>query len=184
MDQLEKFITEHREDFDDVTPDLKVWSAIHQAVAQQQQAGLPTLSPKTFGNAKRVSLWSYTRYAAAATLLIGVGAVGIGLFKQNHASIASHIVPSNSVALKDISPEYNEAQQYYTRKITQQTQEFNTQKYDADVNKDLQQLDQVTAELEAEMVNAPKGSREKIIATMINNYKTKMEILEKVLNTK
>ncbi|MEY4905953.1 MAG: hypothetical protein RLZZ292_3768 [Bacteroidota bacterium] len=183
MDQLEKFIVEHREDFDDVTPDLKVWGAIHQAL-EQKQAGLFVASTQTLGNAKRVSLWSYARYAAAATLLIGVGALGMVLFKQNPASIASHIVPSKSVALKDISPEYSEVQQYYVRKIAQQTQEFNTQKYDAGVNNDLQQIDQVTAELEAEMVNAPKGSREKIIATMINNYKTKMEILEKVLNNR
>ncbi len=180
MDQLEKFILEHREDFDDVTPDLKVWGAIHQAL-EQKTVGLSVVNAQHIGNAKRVWLWSYARYAAAATLLVGIGALGMILFKQNPASIASHIVPSKSVALKDVSPEYSEVQQYYVCKIAQQTQEFNAKKYDASIDNDLQQLDQVTAELEAEMVNAPKGSREKIIATMINNYKIKMEILEKVL---
>ena len=180
MDQLEKFILEHREDFDDVTPDLKVWGAIHQAL-EQKQTGLFVASTQSLSNVKRMSLWRYVRYAAAV-LLIAVGVHGMIWFKQNPASIASHIVPSKSVALQDISPEYSEVQQYYVRKIAQQTQEFNAKKYDPSVNNDLNQLDEVTAELEAEMVNAPKGSREKIIATMINNYKTKMEILEKVLN--
>jgi hypothetical protein len=49
------------------------------------------------------------------------------------------------------------------------------------VMEDLQQIDEVQKDLRRELQNAPKSSREEIIQTMIKNYQTKLDILERVL---
>ena len=51
----------------------------------------------------------------------------------------------------------------------------------ADVNVDLQQLDNIMTELKNEMANVPPGNREQVVRAMIENYKAKTSILQRVL---
>ena len=52
---------------------------------------------------------------------------------------------------------------------------------DGFVRADFQELDAIYEELKQELEKAPAGNEEQVIQAMINNYQTKIEILERVL---
>lgn len=166
MDKLEKFILDNREAFDSETPDLKVWAAIDVRLDEAEKP-----------QAKVVSFYQWIpklRIAASVALLLTVG-IGIGFYLKSNAT---------PPGLADVSPEHAELERFYQKEINKKEQLLvNVAQTTApEVKQDLQQIDQIMLELRAELMNAPKGSREQIIRTMIESYKTKVEILERVLD--
>lgn len=159
MDKLEKFILQNRDAFDDDVPSLKVWAAIDQALEEKP--------------AKRVTLRHSLRIAAAVVFLLMAGAAA-GLYLSNHFQ-------TTPASLAELAPEFAELEQYYTSQVDLRMRELVQYRHAHAVQSDLEQLDQVAAELRVELANAPKGSEEQIINAMIYNYKAKLEILERVL---
>jgi len=160
-DNLEEFINQHRDEFDSAVPSLKSWSAIDKQ-----------LQPKT--TAKRFSIRRLTSIAAAAVLLLLMG-IAIGLYSSKPKA-------NQFASLSDISTEYAEMETYYKRQLKQKKAQLASYKKDNVVNQDLEQLDDIMLELQEDFKNAPKGSEEMIINAMIKNYKTKLMILEHVLD--
>ncbi len=160
QDNLEDFINQHREEFDSAVPSLKSWAEIDKQ-----------LQPKT--TAKRFSIKRLSRIAAAAVLLLLIG-IAIGLY-------SSKPKVNQLASLSDISTEYAEMETYYKRQVNQKKAQLASYKKDNIVNQDLEQLDEIMLELQEDFKNAPKGSEEMIINAMIKNYKTKLMILEHVL---
>lgn len=166
MDKLEKFILDNQEAFDSETPDLKVWAAIDARLDAGQKS-----------QAKVVSFYEWLpklRIAASIALLLTVG-IGIGFYLKSTASPPT---------LADISPEHEEMERFYQKEINKKEQLLVkvAQNTAPEVQQDLQKIDQVMLELREELMNAPKGSREQIVRTMIESYKMKVEILERVLD--
>jgi NADH dehydrogenase/NADH:ubiquinone oxidoreductase subunit G len=161
MDKLEKFITQHRDAFDEAVPSLKVWAEINKELDQQK------------GQARRIFLWRSLRVAAAVVALLLVGGYG-GMYYQQQ-------VASANITLSDIAPEYAELEAYYTTQVSLRMQQLADYSHTSAVEPDLQQLDEVLQELQQELKNAPLGGEEQVINAMINNYKTRLEILERVL---
>lgn len=160
-DNLEKFIKENRSDFDDREPSKGIWSAIDQHLDEQ--------SKKT---ARRIPIWRYVRAAAAAVILIGTG-VWIGQNMDNQTT--------QTVGIEEQFPEYYEAEQYFKKEVNTKVAQLASYDHDASINDDLEQLDQNYEELKNELAQAPKGKQEQIINAMITNYRTKLSILERVL---
>lgn len=165
-DPLKDFIQTHRSDFDTAIPDLKIWGAL--------EADLPAVRQK----AKRVGMgWqrSLLRIAAALTLLIT--GVGVGIWYSNSAN------SQGGMAMSDVSTEYQELEQYYQRGIASQQQELATftGNQPQEVHEDLEQMDVAMNELRAELANVPPGNREQVVRAMIENYKARMAILQRVL---
>lgn len=159
MDKLEKFILQNREAFDDAVPSLKVWAGIDQALEKKP--------------VRRVSLRQGLRIAAAVVfLLLAGGTAGLYLARQSGTTPGT---------LAELAPEFAELEQYYTAQVDLRMRELVQYRHAHAVQSDLEQLDQVAAELRAELANAPAGSEERIINAMIYNYKAKLEILERVL---
>jgi len=160
MDSLEKFILENRTAFDEAVPSLKVWAEIDKQLEAR--------------TARRVSLWRYVRVAAAVVVLLISGSVIGPYFSNNHQSA---LVSS----LAEVAPEYGEMEQYYTKQINQKEQQLASLQPDKKVSEDLKELDRFYADLKKELQNAPEGAEEQIVNAMINNYRTKLEILDQVL---
>lgn len=158
MDNLEKFILENRESFDAAVPGLKVWSKIDQHLAKKPNP--------------RVIWLKRFRIAAAAILLLTAGGV-IGACIAN----ASHKAKS----LADISPEHAEMERYFKSQVQDKMAQLASYRQDTYVKPDIQELDTLYEQLKLELENAPEGAEEKIIQAMINNYQTKIDILEQVL---
>ncbi|MEM9821217.1 MAG: hypothetical protein AAF985_09105 [Bacteroidota bacterium] len=162
-DNLEKFIQDHREEFDREIPSLKVWAAIDKNLRDEDEEQ-PTAKPRT--------MWRYAWIAASIAFLLATGAlIGVQMAEDGQAGIAS---------LSDVSTEYAEMENYYQKQI-QEKVAILARYDDQTVTEDLKQVDEFMVELQEELKEAPKGNEEKIINAMIDNYQTKINILERVL---
>lgn len=171
MNHLENFIQENREAFDSATPDLRVWAMLNQRLDET------VLVPQVAPQAKVIRMPIFTnklRMAASVAGLILSG-IAIGFFIKSN---------QQTTTLASISPEYGEMEQYYQQQIDKKTKQLVSLKNAEEVKTDLSQIDTAMEELRNELTNAPKGSREQIIKNMITSYKNKVDILERVLETK
>ena len=162
-DFLEQFIDDNRDAFDHATPSLKVWSGVNRALDVRRP------------QAKRVMMWSKARIAAAVVALVAVGALfGSYLTRVNDQEAAA------TAGL--VSPELMEAEQYYNGEVQKRYSQLANYQYDKSVDQDLQQIDQIMAELRADLAEVPKGMEEQIVSNLIKSYQTKIRILERVLD--
>ncbi len=161
FDPLERFITEHRDAFDGHNPPLKVWAEIDRSLQRRPQARV-------------VQLRSRFRAAASVVLLLLAGGlIGSYLTHSTHRQTAA--------VLEDVAPEYFELEDYFREQIDARVQQVANLAPDAGVLQDLEQLDRVTEELKRELINAPRGTEAAIVERLIDNYQTKVDILERVL---
>ena len=161
-DNLEQFIRERRTAFDDKEPPRAAWDKIQKSLNKDNKVP------------RRISLWQFTRIAAAIIFLIGIGVV-IG--RQTTTS-------NDEIAyVEEHFPEFAEARTYFEMEVDERLARLASYSYDTGLQDDMEQLDKFMEELKAELKIAPKGSEEKIIQAMIRNYQTKLDILEKVLES-
>lgn len=161
-DPLEHFIRHNREAFDEEIPDLKVWANI---------AG------KTPVKARIVHInWQRTFIRAAASVALLVTGLGLGIWYARSGD-------TPAMAMGDVSSEYAELEQHYQRDIAGKQQKLATftGSQPAEVHEDLEHLDLVMNELRQELANVPAGNRQQVVRAMIENYKAKASILERVL---
>jgi hypothetical protein len=160
-DELENFVLDKREAFDDAIPSLKVWADIDRALNK------PSVSqPLTFQR--------FFKVAAAVAAILVVGGFGGNLLTRWQQADPVAII-------EKINPEYPELEQYYRQQISTKVQQLARYEPNGTFMSDMKKMDQVMAELKEELRVAPKGQEEEIIATMIQTYQTKVAILERVL---
>ncbi len=164
VEDVETFIQRHRSGFDGQYPHPRVWAGIAQRL------------PKS--GAKRLLDTPWIRAAAAAALLLmGMGA-GLWLGVEHRQR------PFTPLSLSDISPEYAELEQHFQREIQSKKNrlaQVTAHSSPATVLEDLRQIDLAMAELQAELAQVPPAKRGPIVRAMIENYKTRLAILERVL---
>ena len=158
-ENVEQFVRENRYDFDSEIPNLKVWANIEKALPTQKE-GTKTLT------------FNWLRRAAAAIALLIMG-VGIGLFINNK---------NNDNATAGTVPEFKEAEEFYNQKMASQMTKLVGYNPDPSVLNDLKKVDEVRNELKKELEQTPDTNQEEIIRRLIQNYQTKLGILERVLN--
>ncbi len=160
MDSLERFIIKNKKGFNKAVPSLKVWAEIDKQLEVR--------------TARRVSLWKYMRVAASVVVLLVSGSlIGPYFFHSQQSALVN--------SLAEVAPEFGEMEQYYTKQINLKVQQLASFQPDNKVLEDLKELDGFYADLKKELQNAPEGAEERIVNAMINNYRTKLEILDQVL---
>lgn len=162
QDNLERFIQVNREAFDDATPGLKAWSEIDRALGQKQ--------------ARRINLRRTMSIAAAVLLLLIAGGV-IGNFLTR--SLVGQTGPT--AAVEKIAPGFSEMEQFYNQQLNQMYAQLANYPDTDGVKADLAQIDQAMEELKADLATAPKGTEEQIVHDLIESYRLKIDILERVL---
>ena len=158
MDNLEKFIVENRQAFDREVPSLEVWSKIDQ---QLEKAPKPKI------------VWIRRIRAVAAVAATVVLATVIG-FRMGASS-------AEASSLSDISPEHAEMERYFNEQIQTKMAQLVSYQQDGFVRSDFKELDAIYEDLKSELEQVPVGGEEQVVQAMINNYQTKLEILEHVL---
>ena len=159
MDQFEKFIKENSAAFDTAIPDLKVWGEIDKR--------LPEKKVKQFNFRKTFSI------AASLLVLIIAGSMFFsGKWQKNNAE---------EMNLAKLPHEYTETIDYYRKQIEIKKAVLTKYHPDETVIDDIDNLDSSFAELKKELANAPHGAEKEILKALINNYRTKLNILELVL---
>lgn len=166
-DPLEQFIHQHRTDFDTAQPDLQVWGnlAAHLPAARQ--------------TAKKVRFeWQKTLLRAAASIVLLATGAGLGIWYSAQAGS-----DRSGMAMSEVSAEYRELEQFYQRDIHVKQQQLSTfaGNQPGEVHVDLEQMDAAMQELRSELATVPPGNREQVVRAMIENYKAKMAILQRVL---
>jgi hypothetical protein len=170
-DPLECFIREHRDALDTAYPNQQIWTNINQQIPLAS-------APK----AKIISIgtWQTNLLRAAASIALLITGVGLGMwFSQNNIGPMSQ----DGMAMSEVSTEYAELEGYYQRDIESKKQQLAhfTSNTAADLEGDLHQMDKSMQELRAELANVPPGNREQVVRAMIENYKAKASILQRVL---
>lgn len=161
---LETFIRQNREAFDLEMPSGNAWENIAGAL------------PK--GPAKVVKVhWQRSIMRIAASLALLIVGIGGGIWYERSNSIPS------GMAMSEVSNEYAELEQYYQRDITVKKEKLAsfTGSQTVEVGEDLEELDDIMAQLKQELANVPTGNREQVVRAMIENYKAKTAILQRVL---
>jgi hypothetical protein len=161
-DPLERFIRENRDAFDSEIPDLRVWANI---------------TKETPAKAKIIGIgWQRNLLRAAASVALLVTGLGLGIWYARSGQ-------PPAMAMSDVSNEYAELEQYFQSDIAGKQKKLATftGSQSAEVHEDLEQLDGMMAELKLELANVPEGNREQVVRAMIENYKAKAAILERVL---
>ncbi len=78
-------------------------------------------------------------------------------------------------------PDFDEVQSYYRLAVDQKMEELYKVHDDATIDDDLSLLDQMEAELRKEYQEAQGPFREMILSALIDNYQTRLALLQKVL---
>jgi len=160
---LEQFIDEQRAEFDDAYPSLKLWADIEKELGDEKK------NPQL----KTVRPW----YQIAATVLVLVTLGGVGGMYVGH----QYQPPTIEEILAKVSPEFSETAQYYNQKIDQEYTKFASYIDDPDLDADFAQIDAAMADLREELLHAPEGREEQIVQDLIESYRLKLQILERVL---
>lgn len=177
-EHLEDFINAHKESFDDCEPSLNVWANIDAALEEKREKKPLVAIPRWY------SSWVVRAAAAVALLLLGVG-LGNWLTKSEALDgklplVAKHT--EGGVKTEDVTKELRNAEEFYNQKVKVKLSQLASFNPDPEVVEDLKQIDEVQAELHRELEHAPLSSREEIIERLMENYKIKLDILERVLN--
>lgn len=157
-DQLEEFIKKNRSEFDLFEPPQNVWKRVD----------------KELSKGKRIKFLRYTGIAASFLILVCAGYF-FGL-QQGSSDLDKRLFASETQY-----EEFKEAKQYFTKTISNKITEAENLDVDEDVWADLQQLDEVYNELREEMLMSEFKDKEALVDLMINNYRTKIEILERII---
>lgn len=160
MDNLEKYIRENRAAFDKKQAPKRVWEQLDKALPQKKN--------------KTIRLWRGFRVAAAVLLLLSVGGL-LGSYLTNRNFVAENIASK-------LPEDFTELENYYEREVSSKMKQLTSVNMDKDqVALDIEQLDAALEELKVDILSAPKGTEEQIINAMILNYKTKIDLLETVM---
>lgn len=160
-DHIEDFIRNNRAELDLDEPSSSLWLGIEQRI--------PSAS-------KRMLL----RYmsAAASVMILIVASYFVGV-RSNSPSLHEDLFASEAQF-----QEFKEASNYYITTIDHKTSQAKEAGMDKEVMNDLKQLDEVYNELRNELITTEYKDKEYLINLMINNYKTKINILERIINKK
>lgn len=156
MDKLEKYITNNRDQFDDRNPDPSIWDRIESHLPRRQVE-------------RRIMFYKWVSVAAVSLVLILSGIIA-GLY-----------MGQGSIAQNPAYAEFMEAQQYYHIQYDKKKSELSNYAYDPEVDKDLQELDKIYEELSKEFQNAAEPDKSELVNAMIQIYKTRIALLERVL---
>lgn len=159
MDNLEKYVAEHRHEFDTLEAPTHGWEAVSASLAQQK--------------AKTYSLYRIAAVAASAVVVLGVGLLmGLQLGHQGSGT--------GDYGLQ----EFSHAESYYAGQFRVKWAEFETLGGPEanSVAQDLEQLDAVYNELKTELLQHPELNTQRVVDAMIENYRTKIDLLETVLD--
>jgi hypothetical protein len=170
MDKLERFVRENRAEFDGKMPKDFVWEGVESKLNQQAE---PKIKTKVV--ALRSRIYQYAKVAAIGLVLLTVGGfLGSYWTTQNQAK---------QLSFGSINEEYQELETFYAEQVNSQMTQLKKYRVDKSLMADIKELDASFSELEKELsINENIANNEVIVNAMIENYQSKIAILERVLN--
>lgn len=166
-DKLEKYILDHREQFDDQEPDPASWEKV-------ETRKTPVI---------RIN-WKDIAWKAAAVAVIFVASYYFHDFMSSRKEISRNGYSKNAEVNTPIVKEWIEAEAYYTSQIDMRKKEVyrltaSKPEVRLEINSEMVDLDRVYTELKKDLKD--NADNEEVIEAMIQNYRLKLDILEEML---
>lgn len=166
MKNLEKTVNENRSLFDSFKPDEGHFVRFEHRLNQLHKS-----KSKTF-------TLGFILKAAVITLLVVLS--GLWIYDNTFTTPAI----KKGIALREISPEYNEVEMYYTRLVNQKYNEINEYSFiDGKQKKmlmhELNEMDFIYENLKKDLILNPNDDR--VINAMIQHYQLKVEVMNQIL---
>lgn len=163
-DPLENYIRSHREAFDELEPDPRLWESISQSLDEpvKRKRFLPLL----------------IKVSSIAAIFIAGYLFHVMLNGDKQAPAYTTETPSESIRM------LGEARAYYTSQIEEYSEKvFSLAADQPDLRKDLQnefkELDAMYASLENDL--SDEVATEAVVEAMIQHYRVKLQLLEDML---
>ncbi len=178
--QLEDFIRDNRPDFDDERPGLGLWNRIEQDLENHRRtvgggAGGP--APMHSLNQRKRPRKVWLRLAAAVVLLLVAGG-----FLGREIGLRTTAQQREANLIESIAPDYFEMATYYEQEINQKYAALTSNRpADDKISEDLAAVDRAMKELREELPEAPREDQARIISELVNSYRIKLDILERIL---
>lgn len=175
-DQLEKYIRQHRAQFDEARPSAMLWDKIAAALDTPDETPAP-LQVVHKRNTLRLTWQQYASIAAIGLLLLAIGGALGSYWTERTMSISAPM----ALSLGDINDEYAELEHHYQQQVRVHLTALEA--LDAphqDLLQDIEELNAAFEELKQELGRSTTQTDEEIIHAMIENYQTRIEILERV----
>lgn len=165
MDKLERFISDHRAEFDSELPDPVLWQKLEADLPVRQKHMLPRM------------LWR-----AAAILLVFAAGWSIHALLNPEQELPVTADAEQQVSLQIM--ELAEAESYYTSMIQSRRQEVEAYLQDNpdllfELREEFRSLDSAYAQLKIDL--STNLAQEQIIEAMIQNHRIKIDILNELL---
>lgn len=169
-DNLEKFIANHRKEFDTAEPPPMVWMNLEKELESNNT------KEKKSGYVHELKWPSMMRMMSVAAMFLVVMGVGLLIGLQINKGDEGYNNPRLN--------EFVEAERHYNKKIDDMWTVVKTTgtEEETSIAEDLKALDEVYNELKEELLNGTQDNTNEVVNAMIKNYRTKIEILETVLN--
>lgn len=171
-DNWKKFKEEHHEEFNNEFPKDNFFEKIAPEI-------------KSVAEPKMIRLSTVYRVAAAVVVLIGVSLYFVFNREidqtENKMTAQKETVKDDRLVLAKINPELAETESYYVSQIDQLMEEVENNHLTPEVKVILEQLDAEFNLLKKEM--GEQVNSDQIIAALIENYRLKIKLLEKLLNS-
>jgi hypothetical protein len=166
-DKLEKYILDHRVQFDDQEPDPGLWEKIDTRKT-------PVI---------RIN-WKSIAWKAAAVVVIFVASYYFHDYMAYRNQSSRGFLSNKSEINSPVMRELIEAEAYYTSQIDMRKEEvFRLTASDpgvrSEINNEMVDLDRVFSELKEDLKD--NADNEEVIEAMIQNYRLKLDILEEML---
>lgn len=170
-EKLEQFLADHKQEFDSENPPPMIWMNLEKELANNRKEEKSTIVHEL----KQTNLMRLIQVAAMFVVVMGVGLL-----------IGMQINKSGNTYNNPYLDEFVEAEKHYNKKIDNMwaTVKATGVEESEDVEEDLKSLDAVYNELKEELLSGKGSNTTEVVNSMIHNYRTKIDILETVLNKK
>ena len=165
MKDLEKIIQENRSAFDSYEPSEGHFERFEQKLLDLKKP-------------KKIFTIGYMLKAAVVTLLVVLS--GLYVYESFRPKMMK-----DGIALREVSPEYNEVEIYYTKLVNQKYSEINQFQFLDSTQKsmlmnELDEMDVLYENLKKDLTTNPNDER--VINAMIKHYQLKVEVMNQILN--
>lgn len=158
---LEKYIENHRAELDTENLPSDLWQKIESKLDK----------PKVVDINKRFDFGLFSKIAAAVVFIMAVG-VGLGYKMGNTSKESSPMVT-----------EFQKSELYFQQEVNNRMAEIKTVAYkNPNITRDIEELDKVYLDLKAELSTVDQHQSNEVMKQLINNYKLRIALLEKVLS--
>jgi|GEM_PF-3226224 len=164
-DPLEQYIDTNRQSFDKALPEHDLWSRIAKELPKETPV-VPIRRPRVY---------QLMRYAAAVLAIVSISVFSTMQYMKSSTP---------DVISAEVMTELYELTDYYDFEVTRKLTQLAAYGSDTEATEELADIDNIIEELKTELIDVPKGSEEKVINAMINNFQLKILILERILEAK